>query len=78
MTEAEALEIADTPDWWMGPDGARDAMRTLRAALADVAAHSGRVFLFRPGGFGAPAVWLSAEDIERLRALLGTEAERAA
>ncbi len=78
MTEAEALHIADTPDWWMGPDGPREAMRTLRAALGDVARLGGRVFLFRPGGFGVPSIWLSAEDIARLHAELGAHAERAA
>ncbi len=74
MTDQDALEIADKPDWWMGPDGQSAAMRTLRQALAAVLDHAGRPFLFRPGGFGAPAIWLSAEDIARLHALMRARA----
>ncbi|MBL8544346.1 MAG: hypothetical protein JNJ63_11125 [Hyphomonadaceae bacterium] len=73
MTEQEALDIADTPAWWMGPDGPRQAMRTLRAALNDMAAHEGRAFLFRPGGFGAAAIWLCSDQISALRTLLGAD-----
>lgn len=78
MTEHELLQVADRPDWWMGPDGPRDGMRTLRAALEAVALFQGRAFLFRPSGEGAPALWLSAEEIEALRTTLRRSAGRAA
>lgn len=78
MTDQDALKAADKPDWWMGPDGELKAMRSLRQALDAVASHAERTYLFRPGGFGDPAVWLGAEDIVRLRALLAEESERAA
>lgn len=78
MTDKDALKIADKPDWWMGPDGPRDAMRTLRAAVEAVAGCPGRAFLFRPGGFGASAIWLSAEDIARLQRAFAERSPRAA
>lgn len=78
MTDEDALKIADRPDWWMGPDGPREAMRTLRAALDDVADHPGRVFLFRPGGFGLPGICLSDKEIAKLRIVLEAAKIRAA
>lgn len=78
MTDEDAQQIAERPDWWMGPDGQGEAMRSLREALVAKANYPGRAFLFRPGGAGAPAVWLSAEDIARLHALLNVNRERAA
>lgn len=66
MTNEQALKLADTPDWWMGPDRRQDRMRTLRAALALALPFGERAFLFRPGGFGTPALWLSAADVARL------------
>jgi|CXWL01.1.fsa_nt_gi hypothetical protein len=72
MTEAEALELADVTDWWIASWAGPCPMRTLREALGDAVARArnARVTLFRPGGFGKPAIWLAADDVERLHALL--------
>lgn len=77
MTEAEALQLADKPDWWMGPDRRQDQMRTLREALALAHRYGERAFLFRAGGFGAAAIWLSAADVARLNEKLQNKAEAA-
>lgn len=74
MTDAELLQLADKPDWWMGPDRRQDQMRTLRQAVALAERYGERAFLFRAGGFGAAAIWLSASDVSRLNTLLAREA----
>lgn len=77
MTDAEALQIADKLDWWMGPDRRQDQMRTLRTALALTERYGERAFLFRAGGFGASAIWLSAADVVRVNALLASQVQAA-
>jgi len=71
ISDAELLAIIDRPDWWVPnrPDVQR--MRTLREAMEEAMARDDfdRATLFRAGGFGAPAVWLDADDIRRLAKL---------
>ena len=69
MTETEAIALADVPDWWIGASAQAQKMRSLREALAEAAAEE-RPRLFRPGGFGVAAIWLSGEDIHRLHGVL--------
>jgi hypothetical protein len=68
ISDAELVAIADRLDWWVPnrPDVPR--MRTLREAIEEALARDDfeRATLFRAGGFGAPAVWLKADDIRRL------------
>lgn len=78
MTEAEALEIADKPDWWMGPDRGHKGMRTLRDALSAALEYGERAYLFRPGGEQTRAKWLSADHVVRFYIALSGESMRAA
>lgn len=78
MRNEEALAIADKPDWWLSRDGGAQSMRSLRQAIGAVAARDDRPFLFRPGGFGDPAIWLSPEQISVFRQLFASQADQAA
>ncbi len=71
LSDAELVAIADRMDWWIPSWQAAHRMQTLRDAMAEAMARPDfqKVTLFRAGGFGAPAVWLKADDILRLAAL---------
>ena len=66
MTDADAIAFADEVGVWgvCGDDG--QPTRTLRDALALAAARS-HATLFRPGGFGAQAVWIKFDQIVGLQ-----------
>ncbi|UPT61521.1 MAG: hypothetical protein M0D54_13980 [Hyphomonadaceae bacterium JAD_PAG50586_4] len=67
MTDADAIALADEIGIWVvsGEDG--EPTRTLREALRLAAARGPNATLFRPGGFGARAVWIKFDQIVRLQ-----------